>query len=284
MASIRDKIRILSQRRLISIDDFVEVVESEQISPTYQRVTLRGDCLAAYEQVCPADGFKIVLGTREDSAIRGFTVRNFDQATQTLQFDVHLHSDGVATAWVQNAKMNTRLRFLGFRRDFAIGDNVEEHVLIADASAIPAAATIVESIPAHHRVTVLAESPTRADLALLGEWPHMALQAIIGEPSSGPSSPLVAAARALTVNPGAEYWVSAESATVRAIRRHLLDSDVPRERLHATAYWIAGRTSSQRDDDEANSYRLATEAGLDVNDPNVYDFIEFESDGQPMTG
>ncbi|MFC5678186.1 siderophore-interacting protein [Aeromicrobium endophyticum] len=281
MAAIRDKIRLLSRHRGVSIDGPVDVLGSEQIAPSFRRVVVRGDCLAAYEQVLPADGFKIDLGTPEAPAIRGFTVRGFDLATRTLHFDVHVHADGIASTWARQAGPGSRVRFLGFRRDFAIGDDVGHHVLVADASAVPALARILEAIPAEHRVVVLAETPTRADLDLLPVRDSVEVHAVVGGPSVGPDSPLATAAVALAVSTRAEYWVSAETTTVRAIRRHLLDAGLDRQRLHATAYWVAGRTSSQRDDDEAVTFDRAARAGLDVDDPAVYDLIEFEGAGQP---
>ena len=281
MAAIRDKIRLLSQDRGISIDGPVEVLGSELIAPSYRRVVVRGDCLAHYEQVLPADGFKIDLGTTDAPAIRGFTVRGFDQETRTLHFDVHLHPRGIASTWAEQAEPGTRVRFLGFRRDFAVGDDVDRHVLVADASALPAVARILEFIPDHHEVVVLAETPSPGNLDLLPVRDTVEVQAIVGEPSVGPDSPLAVAAASSTFHADAEYWVSAETSTVRAIRRHLLDTGIDRQRLHATAYWIAGRTSSQRDDDEAVTFGRAAQAGLDIDDPAVYDLIEFEGAGQP---
>lgn len=278
VATIREKIRALSQSRLVSIDDRVTVVATERISPSFQRVALRGDCLSAYHTVLPADGFKIELGTPEESAIRGFTVRRFTPEDLTLHADVHLHPNSPAAAWAQDPALDRPVRFLGFRRDFAIGDGIEQHVLVADASAIPAVATILEAIPHDHRVVVLAEAPTPEDLDLLGAGSHVEVRPIVGAPSVGVDSPLAAAARGLPTGPDAQYWVSAESSTVRAIRRHLLDHDVPRGQLHATAYWIAGTTSTQRDAQEAVTYTRAVEAGLDVDDPQVYDLLEFEGD------
>ncbi|MEG9227362.1 siderophore-interacting protein [Aeromicrobium sp. Sec7.5] len=278
MATIREKIRTLSQSRLVSIDDQVKVVATERISPSFQRVALRGACLSAYDTVRPADGFKIELGTPEAFAIRGFTVRRFDPAELTLHADVHLHPHSPSAAWAQDPDLDRPLRFLGFRRDFAIGDGVEQHVLVADASAIPAVATILEAIPSDHRVVVVAEAPAEQDLALLGAGRHVEVRPVVGAPSVGVDSPLATAARDLATGPEAQYWVSAESSTVRAIRRHLLDGGVPRGHLHATAYWIAGTTSTQRDAREAVAYTRAVEAGLDVDDPQVYDLLEFDGD------
>lgn len=278
MATIREKIRTLSQSRLVSIDDQVTVCSTERISPSFQRVALRGTCLSAYDTVRPADGFKIELGTPEESAIRGFTVRRFDHEDLTLHLDVHVHANSPSATWAQGPDPDRPLRFLGFRRDFAIGDGIDQHVLVADASAIPAVATILEAIPRDHRVVVLAEAPTPEDLDLLAVGPHVELRPIIGASSVGTDSPLATAARDLPTRPDAQYWVSAESSTVRAIRRHLLDHGVPRGQLHATAYWIAGTTSTQRDAQEAVTYTRAVEAGLDVDDPQVYDLLEFEGD------
>ena len=282
MATIRDRIRELSQNRAILIDDTVEVVQTRRLTPGFQRVTLAGPCLAAYTKALPADAFKIDIAAGEGALIRGFTVRTFDPVRLRIEFDVALHDGGPASRWSEEVEVGTPARFLGFRRDFALGDDVSEHVIITDASGLPAVAAILEALPMEHRVTLLAETSDVADRALLDEAvlrlaENLQIHWIVGAPSRGADSPLSRAAAEMLVSHDAQVWLAAESATVRTIRRHLLHvCGVPRGNLHATAYWIAGITSSERDDREAVVYGEAVDAGLDVMDPAVYDRIEFE--------
>ncbi|MBF4551518.1 siderophore-interacting protein [Pseudoclavibacter sp. VKM Ac-2888] len=282
MATIRDRIRELSQGRAILIDDFVEVVASRRLTPGFQRVTLGGACLADYTEPLPADAFKIDIGSEANPLIRGFTVRDFRAERLQFDFDVALHEAGRASDWSQTVAVGQRVRFLGFRRDFAVGDGVTEHVFIADASALPATAAILESLPTGHRVALLAETGSPEDRALLSAaieslGDRLRVVWLTGRSSQGLESALVSAARNLTVPPHAQVWLAAESATVRSIRRHLIEGlGVPRGNLHATAYWISGLTSSQRDGREAVIYGEAVDAGLDVMDPVVYDRLEFE--------
>jgi NADPH-dependent ferric siderophore reductase len=37
-------------------------------------------------------------------------------------------------------------------------------------------------------------------------------------------------------------WVGCEASDMRAIRRHLLDAGVARDRLHTSGYWRAGES------------------------------------------
>ncbi|WP_374947559.1 siderophore-interacting protein [Agreia sp.] len=285
MATIRDRIRELSQGRAILIDDHLEVVQTHRVSPNFQRVTLAGDCLATYLNPRPADAFKIDIGTRDAPLIRGFTVCDFDPTRLSFHFDVALHAGGSASEWSRTIAAGHRLRFLGFRRDFAIGDGITEHVFITDASGLPAVAAILRSLPADHKVILLAETADRVDRELLEPsidalGGRIQTQWLVGAPSQGLDSALARAAARLSVPEGAQVWLAAESATVRTIRRHLLDEGgVPRGNLHATAYWICGLTSSERDDREAIVYRNAVNDGLDVMDPAIYDRLEF--DDQP---
>ncbi len=282
MATIRDRIRQLSQNRAILIDDHVEVVATSRLTPGFQRVTVAGSCLSAYTNPLPADAFKIDISTGDEPLIRGFTVRGFDVDQERFHFDVALHDGGPASRWAQTVQPGQRMRFLGFRRDFAIGDGVTRHVFITDASGLPAVAGILEALPATHRVVLLAETTHEADRALLdfslaSLGDRIQIRWLTGPPSEGPDSALSKAARELQIPPNAQVWLAAESATVRSIRRHLLDDlGIPRGDLHATAYWISGLTSSQRDDREAVVYGRAVTEGLDIMDPAVYDVIEFE--------
>lgn len=288
MASMREKIRELSQGRSILIDDTVEVVASRRLTSGYQRVTLGGECLAAYTAPLPADAFKIDIGGDGESLIRGFTVRGFDPVARRFDVDIVLHEGSRASEWSRTVTPGERLRFLGFRRDFAIGDGVSQHVIITDASGLPAAAAILESLPDEHSARLVAEIGNNDDRGLLDRAveslrDRLGVSWIVGRPSRGADSSLAHAVTELDVPVGAQVWLAAESSTVRAIRRHLLDvCGVPRGDLHATAYWISGVTSSQRDDREAVIYGEAVDAGLDVMDPVVFDRLEFEDPPSPV--
>lgn len=288
MVGMRDRIRALSQDRLVSVDDQVQVAGTQRITPGYQRVTLTGACLGAYRTVLPADGFKIDLARRDDPdpRWRGFTVRRFDASRLTIDVDVVLHPGGRASTWAQQAAVGDRLGFLGFRRDFAIGDGISRHLLVADASGLPAVCAILESLPADHHVDLVAESGFEADRVLLepalhrsasGDGPSLDLSWRSGAPSIGPASPLVAMARATRVAEGTQVWLAAESSTARAIRAWLRESaGVPRHDTHLQAYWIAGLDSTQRDRREVALFEQAAAAGVDVSDPDFYDRVTFE--------
>lgn len=288
MATIRDKIRDLSQGRAILIDDTLTVVATRRLTPGFQRVTLHGACLSKYTQVAAADAFKIDIPhpATGETLRRGFTIRNFDPNTLTFDFDIALHTGGPSSDWSQNLRGGEVVPFLGFRRDFAIGDNITEHVIITDASGLPAVASILGAIPTHHNVTLIAETTHLADQALLDHaisasnattGPTLNARWITGKPSIGPDSPLAHAALSASFPEGSQVWLAAESSTVRAMRRHILDTvGIPRANLHATAYWIHGLTSTDRDNRDATTYGNAVASGLDVMDPAVYDSLEFE--------
>lgn len=288
MASIREKIRIMSQEHAVSVGDVLTVVACRRLSPGFQRVTLTGDCLSGYSPACPADGFKIDLAPdgSAQQLLRGYTVRNLDPSARRFDFDIALHRGGLATEWAVGVRPGDRVRFVGFRREFAVGDGITRHFLVADASALPAAAAIVEALPRGHEVTLIAEVGHEDDRSLMndaiaasraGAGAHLDCRWIIGQPSVGQDSPLARAAMTDPIGPDVEAWLAAESSTVRAIRRHLLNvAEVPRHRLQASAYWVQGLTNTARDTREMVRFQEALDAGIDIQDPSFYERMQFD--------
>jgi len=278
MATIRERIRDISQRDGVYLSDRVRVVSVRPVGESYVRIVVEGACLSAYRPAFPADAFKLDMGVAGAPAWRALTVRAFDG--RRIECDLALHAGTVATRWAGAADRGDEVPLVGFRRDFALGDEADHVLLIADASSLPAAAAILASLPSRVRVDVLAEAPSAADRVILGNPRHATVTWLHhAAPSAGPASPLTTAAGSVEVGAGTEVWLAAEAATVRTIRRRLIEEGLPRTRLHASAYWVAGQTSTERDAHDETVYTRAAESGRDVNDLTVQDELEF---GDPV--
>lgn len=277
MATIREKIRDLSRQPHL-VDCPVAFDGVAQVTPGFERVTLTGPGLAAYTKPLPADAFKLSIPAPDGaSVLRAFTVRDFEPAAHRLTFDVARHDHGVATEWVRGARPGDELRLFGMRRDFALGDDVTRHLIIADHSALPAAATIVGSLPRGLKVTVVAATSTEADRALLPGRHDIDVRWVTGPASRGIGSPLERAVRELPrPHDGTQVWLAAESGVVRACRRYLLqECELGRMQVHAVAYWVDGVDSTRRDAEAEAVYLQAMREGRDVTDPVTQDAIEF---------
>ena len=132
---------------------------------------------------------------------------------------------------------------------YRISPSTEWTVIAADASALPAVATILADAPEGARVLLFAEVadaeeqlPFETAASLTTTWLH----------ADGRNGELVAeaiAAASLPAGQGA-FWIGLEAASMRVLRRHLLlERQVSRDALHSRAYWKSGVSNHPDHDD-----------------------------------
>ena len=280
----------------------VTVESVEPVSPGFRRVTVQGPGLANYHTVLPADAFKLMLspdgrGTATFPEIgadglpswpagtpqpifRAYTVRTFDPAARRLTFDVAIHGEGPAMAWLRRARRGDTVGLAGMRHDFHPGTGIDHHLIVADASGFPAVAAIVESLSANEKpaqATVYLQTENAGDQALLPEPSGVELNWVRSGACLGAGSELERAARRFRSERGrVQAWIAAEAGVVRALRGFALNElRVDRDDLHAVAYWKAGQSGEQRDAEALRVYQKAATAGLDVTDPAIIQSLEF---------
>ena len=192
---------------------------------------------------------------------RTYSVRRWDPDAGELTIDFVVHGDsGVAGPWAATAQPGDTLQLRGPGGAYAPDAAADWHLLVGDASVLPAIAVALERIPAGVPVFVVAEVdgpgeqqplPTDSDLHLTwihrrrppGEEPELAAEAV----------------GALTLPAGeGQAFVHGEASAVRAVRRHLLlERSLPAQRLSASGYWKLRRTEEGWREDKAEWQRLA---------------------------
>ena len=177
---------------------------------------------------------------------RTYTPRRYDPATRRLDVEFILHGDGLAANWVQKAKPGDPLHVAGPGGGYDIPADASELILIADDTAMPAAATILEALPAGVRATVVCEvADAKEERALSSkvktapEWLHYATQ------GAQPGTLLEKRALELAAaKPDASWWIACEAGAMRRIRKHLLgDRKVAPAKVHTRGYWKLGETN-----------------------------------------
>jgi NADPH-dependent ferric siderophore reductase len=260
----------------------VVVRDVERLTPQLTRVVVSGD-LQNWKAEIPGGHFKLFVPGGDTGAagdadganrtravgeagaagqqgeelwvIRTYTVRACDPDRGLLTIDFAIHADGPATEWAKRAQVGQELKISGMSRPgYAPGEGSAFTLFIADQSALPAVAAIVEALPAGYQARALIEIPTDAgrlelttDADLQVEWileagapcealVGAALEAVAGlaagpgGPAPGPSEPAVGEVH--------EYWVGCEAEAMRELRRHLVhDRGVPPSSLYTRAYW-----------------------------------------------
>ena len=176
---------------------------------------------------------------------RRYTVRRWDARRRELTVDVVVHGDvGVAGRWAQSARPGDRLQFKGPSGAYAPDPQVDWHLMVGDASALPAIAASLEQVPSGRPVVVVLEVEGPAYQlgltcpgALELHWVH----------STGADDLLACTVGALTLPASrGQAFVHGEAAATRLVRAHLLrHSAVQREDLSASPYWRQGLTDEQ---------------------------------------
>ncbi|PVE10440.1 siderophore-interacting protein [Streptomyces scopuliridis] len=155
-------------------------------------------------------------------------------------------ASGPATRWARAARPGARIAVLapvveenaGY--DFRPPDGADWILLTADESALPAIAGILESLPPGMPTRVWIEVHDPADRQ---ELPTKAASEIVWLTRDHHASPATAdAIRAAALPGGTPYaWIAGESATVKAVRRHLVgERGFDRRAVTFTGYWRRG--------------------------------------------
>ncbi|MFI9563632.1 siderophore-interacting protein [Streptomyces rishiriensis] len=190
------------------------------------------------------DGVRAVMRSYTLSALRA------DALGRTVGIDVDfvLHTPaGPASAWAARAVAGDRVVLLGP----AAADNrairfrpphdADLLVLWGDESALPAVASILESLPAGQRARVWLEVHDPADVRELTTRATAEVTWVAGEAS-------VDAVRAAALPPAANpyVWIAGESGSVKALRRHFVqERGVDRRRVTFVGYWRRGMSEEE---------------------------------------
>ncbi|MEU4800508.1 siderophore-interacting protein [Streptomyces sp. NPDC023327] len=259
----------------------VEVLRTEHLTPAMIRVVLGGPDLARMASAGRDQRIKIFLPQPGqdapvmpdtsggdpvqwyaawcalDPSVRGimrtYTTRDLRRDTGELVVDFAVHraepspADGPATAWARTARPGARIGVLAptdaenAAYDFRPPRDTDWLLLTADESALPAVAGILETLPAGLPARVWIEVH---DLAEQQPLPTRADAEIHWLTREGATTDAV---RGADLPEGTPYaWIAGESATVKAVRRHLVgERGFDRKRVAFSGYWRKDTTTDE---------------------------------------
>lgn len=233
-----------------------EVVQIRDLSPGMRRISVAGHSLRALRIDLPGQWMKVFFpapdGVRPPG--RAYTVRAFDQAAGYLDLDFVMHGDeGAAGHWVVNARLGDVLTLAGPRAGYLVDPHAASHLLIGDATALPAIACIVQALPPQAGANVLLEvAGSRERQELHGAATLRTTWLYSGAVPAGASGQLLAAVRASVIDVASvRVWLAGESAMVRAVRQHLLqERGLPPAALTSAGYWKVGSADHRERDEQ----------------------------------
>ncbi|WP_035855548.1 siderophore-interacting protein [Cryptosporangium arvum] len=245
------------------------VVRTEQLTPSMQRVTVTGEELAAF----PWRGFdhwfrffvplkhqeSLVLPAFEGSTwwqpylaipeekrphCANYTVADFRPHAAELDIEFVLHRgrdgrlEGRAALWACSARAGDPLALLDQGVLFDPPADTSEYLIAADESGLPSTVAIVRSLPGDAVGRVIQEVPTRADRRVLDAPPGVEITWIArDDPDATPGRAALEAVREVTPAPDAYAFVVGESTLATEGRRHLVRSGLPKDRITFSGFW-----------------------------------------------
>ncbi|WP_328925826.1 siderophore-interacting protein [Streptomyces sp. NBC_00190] len=262
----------------------LDVLRTRRLGHSFLRVTFGGESLADFRSggfdqslslFLPAGDQEhtVLPSTDEDTwfaawrgmpdgerpVMRSYTVREQRRTAggvDEVDIDFVLHGDASpASRWAGRAVTG--------RRIMAIGPAVAENKSVrfqppaggdaiwmyADETALPAAAAILDRLPAGTRVRAWLEVPHEDDRLPLDTLAEADITWIVrGSAGRERTEQLLSVLRAEEPRPAeAPYvWLAGESGTIRAVRRHFVqERSVDRRAVRFTGYWRLGASEEQ---------------------------------------
>lgn len=214
----------------------LEVARIAPLGPGFAAITFRGEALADFTTLSFDDHVKLFFDGVDgaEQARRDYTPRRHDREARELTIEFALHGDGIASNWARTAQVGQRLQVGGPRGSMIIPMECAWHLLVGDATALPAIARRLEELPQGVRVFVLGLAPQdeRRDFATGAQAEVQWFDT---------PQPLLDALQALQLPPGHGFaWGGGEAAVMAQVRRLLADKGLPRQATRVSAYWKEG--------------------------------------------
>jgi NADPH-dependent ferric siderophore reductase len=206
--------------------------------PRLRRLTFTAEEFGRYVPAGPDECFGLLAPGQGRTHLRWYTVRAHRPEAAEIDVDVVLHEHaGPAVRWSAAAVVGSTIDFRRSGASYAPPEPCAARLLLADETALPALAAIVEALPSPAGVRAVVELPDVSWTYEVGgevavEWRHRS--------GSTPGSCLVDAV-ARDPYPLDYAWVCGEAGGVKAVRRTLIDRwDLDRRRITFSGYWRAG--------------------------------------------
>jgi NADPH-dependent ferric siderophore reductase len=233
---------------------FASILDTRPLGGRFRRILLHVDDPQALDVRPGGDsavGVYFAPRDHPDGEGRNYSVRSQDGALLTL--DIALHGHGPGSSWATTAEAGHRVILDHARSWYRPPPDAQWQLLVTDLSGLPAAARIVEELPADATATLIAEVPGDEDLDYLPRRDGVTVLAQVGTGNGTRPSRLAHAVRAHAMPAGRGYcWFAGEASESRTVRKYLRAQGWHRDSYDITGYW--------RVDSEAWDARFA-EAG-----------------------
>jgi NADPH-dependent ferric siderophore reductase len=221
----------------------LRVASVTPLGEQFVSITFAGDALADFVSLGFDDHVKFMLSNGDgEPARRDYTPRHYDAQLRQLTIEFALHGHGAASDWARQATPGQPAVIGGPRGSMIVPTDLDWHLLVADATGLPAIRRRLEELPAGTRAIVVA-------LVAPGERLLPATQAQLDVHWADDADGLVSAVKALALPAGEGYaWGGGEAAMMKRVRDVLVDDKaLPKEAMRISAYWKQGAADFHED-------------------------------------
>lgn len=253
----------------------LQVRSAYRPTPTFARITLGGPDLAEFGPMGDDQWFRLFLPTggveslrhvpdklttaayaryllipaSERPVIRNYTVRAYRADGDTgpeidVDFVVHGSEEagdaGPASLWAQTCAVGDEVAIIdeGAICNAPAGAAL---LLVADESALPAAAGVLRDAPSDATGVAVIEVPHPDDRQPLDAPEGMQIRWVVRGSGGRPGAAALAELRRVPVPEGEVYaWAAGESALATGARRHWVSNGIPKTSISFCGYWKFG--------------------------------------------
>lgn len=234
----------------------LQVKQIQELSPNMRRISLSGDSLAGFLSASFDDHVKLLVPTSPEGelhlpvlgeqglefpadqprpAMRDYTPRRYDPASNTLDIDFVLGHEGPATQWAMQATIGQELGIAGPRGSMIIPKGFDWHLLLGDETAIPAIARRLEELAPTTQAIVLIKIADSSHQIALAAQCQAHIQWVVDKNNDA----LPAILQALQLPEGEGYaWAAGEHSDIQVWRDILVNQlGIDKQRIRASNYW-----------------------------------------------
>ncbi|MEO1713247.1 MAG: siderophore-interacting protein [Bacteroidota bacterium] len=218
------------------------VVNKQQVTTNMLRLTLHGEQL---EHVTwqPGCYVKLRVPNGAITKTRTYTVRSLDTQAKTMDIDFAIHRPaGPATSWALNTKIGDSIELRGpgnLRMDSTSGD---WYLFVADMSALPAAISIIETLPPNAKGIAFFEVMSEEDKQDFTAPPGIKINWFIHPDPTARSPHQINAIKSISPFEGTpNVFVAGEMSTIKEIKKYLNQEELYKDAFrYVSSYWKIG--------------------------------------------
>lgn len=209
------------------------VAHTQRLGAHFVAITFQGDALADFQTGSFDDHVKVFVPTDGEPVMRDYTPAAFDPAARTLAIEFLLHGEGPASAWAAALQPGAPATIGGPRGSMVVPVDYPWHLLVGDASALPAITRRLAELPMGAQVEVFVQVDDPADQRAMPTAADARVTWL------GSSAALLETVAGWTLPPGEGFvWAGAESDVAAALQDLVLtQKGHPKEAARISSYW-----------------------------------------------